>query len=37
MLIGLGDGSVRTASPGIRPEVFWSLVTPAGGEVTGDW
>jgi prepilin-type N-terminal cleavage/methylation domain-containing protein len=38
MLIGLGDGSVRTVRPGIAPEVFWALVTPAGGEVVaGDW
>jgi hypothetical protein len=36
MLVGLGDGSVRTVSPGIAPHVFWSLVTPAGGEVVGD-
>ncbi|AWM41177.1 hypothetical protein GobsT_02120 [Gemmata obscuriglobus] len=37
MLVGLGDGSVRTAGAGIRAEVFWGLVTPAGGEVLGDW
>jgi prepilin-type N-terminal cleavage/methylation domain-containing protein len=37
LLVGLGDGSVRTVSPGIAPHVFWSLVTPAGGEVVGDW
>ena len=33
----LFDGSVRTVSPGIDPSVFWSLVTPAGGEVVGDY
>jgi type II secretory pathway pseudopilin PulG len=37
MLIGLGDGSVRTVRPGTASEVFWALVTPAGGEVVGDW
>jgi type II secretory pathway pseudopilin PulG len=33
MLIGMGDGSVRTARAGIAPEVFWAMVTPDGGEV----
>lgn len=37
MLVGMGDGSVRTAARAIRPEVFWALVTPAGGEIVGDW
>lgn len=37
MLVGLCDGSTRTVHPGIRPEVFWALITPAGGEVLGDW
>jgi prepilin-type N-terminal cleavage/methylation domain-containing protein len=38
MLVSMGDGSVRTVRPGIAPEVFWALVTPAGGEVVaGDW
>ena len=37
MLTALADGSVRTVNPGIRPEVFWSAVTPAGGEPLGDW
>jgi hypothetical protein len=31
--IGLGDGSVRTLSPTIAPQVFWGMVTPAGGEI----
>jgi prepilin-type N-terminal cleavage/methylation domain-containing protein len=31
--VALFDGSVRTIRPGVRPEVFWALVTPAGGEV----
>lgn len=37
MLVALGDGSVRTVAPGVRTDVFWALVTPAGGEVVGDW
>jgi type II secretory pathway pseudopilin PulG len=38
MIVGLGDGSVRIVSAGISPGTFWSLVTPAGGEVIGsDW
>jgi hypothetical protein len=32
LLVGMGDGSVRTARAGIAPHVFWSAVTPAGGE-----
>jgi prepilin-type N-terminal cleavage/methylation domain-containing protein len=31
--VALFDGSVRTIRPGVRPEVFWAAVTPAGGEV----
>jgi type II secretory pathway pseudopilin PulG len=38
MPVALFDGSVRFLSPGIRSTTFWSLVTPAGGEVLGsDW
>lgn len=37
MIVGLGDGSVRTVRPSVSPEVFWGAVTPAGGEVLGDW
>lgn len=37
MIVGIGDGSVRTIAPAIGPGVFWSLVTPGGGEVIGDW
>lgn len=29
------DGSVRSIRPGISPVLFWSAVTPAGGEVAG--
>ena len=36
MLTAYLDGSVRTIRPGIAPEVFWGLVTPAGGEVSTD-
>jgi hypothetical protein len=34
--VALFDGSVRTIRPGVRPEVFWGMVTPAGGEVVSD-
>jgi type II secretory pathway pseudopilin PulG len=37
LLVGLGDGSVRTVRQGVDPSAFWSAVTPAGGEVLGDW
>ena len=38
MIVALGDGSVRTLSPGMSPATFWAAVTPAGGEVFGpDW
>lgn len=37
MLLALGDGSVRSVAPSVQPSVFWALVTPAGGEVIGDW
>ncbi len=35
--VALFDGSVRTLSPSIDESVFWSLVTPNGGEVVGDF
>ena len=31
--VAMFDGSVRTIRPGIAPELFWSAITPAGGEV----
>ena len=31
--VAMFDGSVRTIRAGVAPEVFWGLVTPAGGEV----
>ncbi len=38
MMVALGDGSVRSVSPGISQLTFWSAVTPFGGEVLGsDW
>jgi hypothetical protein len=34
----LGDGSVRTLSPGISGTTWWAACTPAGGETLGqDW
>jgi prepilin-type N-terminal cleavage/methylation domain-containing protein len=35
--VALFDGSVRTLSPSINESVFWSLVTPNGGESVGDY
>ncbi len=38
MVTGLADGSVRTLSPGISGDTWWSAVTASGGEVLGsDW
>ena len=31
--VGMGDGSVRTLSPGTSPHAFWGMVTPNGGEI----
>ncbi|MCU0704779.1 MAG: DUF1559 domain-containing protein [Fimbriiglobus sp.] len=31
------DGSVKTIAPGVKETVFWGAVTPAGGEVPGDF
>ncbi len=35
--VAMGDGSVRIVRHGISPAIFWGAVTPAGGEVLGDW
>jgi len=35
MLVAMGDGSVRTVSPGVDVGIYWSAVTPAGGESGG--
>lgn len=37
LTVAMFDGSVRTISPGVAESVFWALVTPAGGEVIGDY
>ena len=37
MISARADGSVRTISPSVAPSIFWGAVTPAGGEVLGDW
>jgi prepilin-type N-terminal cleavage/methylation domain-containing protein len=38
ILVGLGDGSVRTVSSGISGLTWWAAMTPTGGEVLGnDW
>ena len=34
MLAAMGDGSVKTISPGVAVTVYWGAVTPAGGEAT---
>jgi prepilin-type N-terminal cleavage/methylation domain-containing protein len=31
------DGSVRSVRLGVDEHLFWATVTPAGGEVIGDW
>jgi prepilin-type N-terminal cleavage/methylation domain-containing protein len=36
MLCAWSDGSVRTVSSGVAPEVFWAHVTPQGGEANSD-
>jgi prepilin-type N-terminal cleavage/methylation domain-containing protein len=36
MITGFGDGSIRSLVPSIKEEVFWSLVTPSGGEAVSD-
>ncbi len=33
LTVAMFDGSVRTITPSVTETVFWSLVTPAGGEV----
>jgi prepilin-type N-terminal cleavage/methylation domain-containing protein len=38
ILVGLGDGSVRTVSSSVSGQTWWAAMTPAGGEVLGnDW
>jgi prepilin-type N-terminal cleavage/methylation domain-containing protein len=33
LTVGMFDGSVRTISPSIRENIYWALITPAGGEI----
>ncbi len=38
LLVGLGDGSVRSVSSGVSTGTWWAALTPNGGEVLGsDW
>jgi prepilin-type N-terminal cleavage/methylation domain-containing protein/prepilin-type processing-associated H-X9-DG protein len=38
MLVAMADGSVRMMAPTIQSNIYWSLVTPNGGEsVSDDW
>jgi type II secretory pathway pseudopilin PulG len=37
LLISMADGSVNRLRPSIDVSLFWSLVTPAGGETIHDW
>jgi len=38
MVVGMGDGSVRTVSPTISQWTYWAACTPAGQEAMGpDW
>jgi prepilin-type N-terminal cleavage/methylation domain-containing protein len=38
MLVGLGDGSVRSISPSMSEWTYWAAVTPNGNETQGaDW
>ena len=37
MLVGLADGSARTLNSSLDNNLWWAAVTPAGGEVLGEW
>ena len=37
LMVAMLDGSVRTIRPTVATATFWALVTPAGGEVPGDY
>ncbi len=38
ILTGMGDGSVRSVTPGVSNATWWSALTASGGEVLGnDW
>jgi prepilin-type N-terminal cleavage/methylation domain-containing protein len=36
LIAAMADGSVRTISPSVAATTFWSMVTPAGGEIVQD-
>jgi prepilin-type N-terminal cleavage/methylation domain-containing protein len=36
--VGMGDGSVRTVSPGVSYQTWWAAITPDAGDLQGsDW
>ena len=35
MVVGMGDGSVRTVGPGVAVQIWWNTMTPNGGEANG--
>jgi prepilin-type N-terminal cleavage/methylation domain-containing protein len=37
MLTGWGDGAVRLLERSVAPTIYWGAVTPASGEIPGDW
>lgn len=38
IMVGMGDGSVRSVNASVTGATWWSALTPIGGEVTGsDW
>lgn len=37
LMVAMLDGSVKTIRPSVQTATFWALVTPAGGEVPGEW
>jgi hypothetical protein len=38
IIVGLGDGSVRSVAQGVNPATWWAAMTPADGDLLGsDW
>jgi prepilin-type processing-associated H-X9-DG protein len=38
MMVGMGDGSVRSVASSVSAQTWWFALTPNGGEVLGtDW
>ncbi len=37
MEVALADGSVRVVRAGVAETTYWALVTPAAGDVAGDY